>query len=310
MGTGSVTGLRFLVLGSAAGGGLPQWNCNCSNCAAARDPSSGLRPQTQSSLAVSLDGETWAVFNASPDIRQQIQQTPQLHPKALRHSPIKSVVITNADVDHIGGLLTIREKQAFDLFSTSAIGAVLDANPVFRVLDPAFVTRHAIRLDETFSPIEGLQARIFAVPGKVALFLEVGEPELGLEGEQTIGVEFLAGGKRAYYIPGCAALPDWLCERIRGADLVFFDGTVFADDEMIRVGTGVKTGQRMGHMPIDGEGSETNGSLDVLSKLDIGRMVYVHINNTNPIWRDSAERDAVRAAGFEVGYDGMEIDLG
>ncbi|MEV4607068.1 pyrroloquinoline quinone biosynthesis protein PqqB [Neorhizobium sp. LMR1-1-1.1] len=304
-----MTGLRLLVLGSAAGGGLPQWNCNCSNCAAARDPSSGILPQTQSSLAVSLDGETWAIFNASPDIRQQIQQTPQLHPKTLRHSPIKSVVITNADVDHIGGLLTIREKQAFDLFSTSAIGAVIDANPVFRVLDPAFVKRHAIRPDDGFSPLDGLQARIFAVPGKVALFLEEGEPELGLEGEQTIGVELIANGKRAYYIPGCATLPDWLCERIRGADLVFFDGTVFTDDEMIRVGTGIKTGQRMGHMPITGDGTDGEGSLDVLSKLDIGRMVYVHINNTNPIWRDGAERDAVTAAGFEVGHDGMEIDL-
>lgn len=305
-----MTALRFLVLGSAAGGGLPQWNCNCSNCAAARDPSSGVHPQTQSSLAVSLDGETWAIFNASPDIRQQIQQTPQLHPRALRHSPIKSVVITNADVDHIGGLLTIREKQPFELFSTSAIGSVIDANPVFRVLDPAFVKRHHIRLDETFSPLDGLQARIFAVPGKVALFLEEGEPELGLEGEQTIGVEFLAGGKRAYYIPGCATLPDWLCERISGADLVFFDGTVFTDDEMLRAGTGVKTGQRMGHMPITGDDSGNGGSLETLSKLDIGRMVYVHINNTNPIWRAGPERDAVNGAGFEVGYDGMEIELG
>ncbi len=302
-----MTDLRFLVLGSAAGGGLPQWNCNCSNCAAARDPSFEIIPQTQSSLAVSLDGETWALFNASPDIRQQIQQTPQLHPKTLRHSPIRSVIITNADVDHIGGLLTIREKQAFDLFSTAAIGTVLDANPVFRVLDPAFVQRHSIRLDEVFSPLAGMEARIFAVPGKVALFLEEGEPELGLEGEQTIGVEFLANSKRAYYIPGCATLPDWLCERIRGADLVFFDGTVFTDDEMIRVGTGTKTGQRMGHMPIIGD--DHSGSLDVLSQLDIGRMVYVHINNTNPIWRDGPERDAVTAAGFEVGHDGMEIDL-
>ncbi|AOF92413.1 pyrroloquinoline quinone biosynthesis protein PqqB [Sinorhizobium sp. RAC02] len=302
-----MTALRFLVLGSAAGGGLPQWNCNCSNCAAARDPSSGLAPQTQSSLAVSVDGKTWAIFNASPDIRQQIQQTPQLHPSALRHSPIKSVVITNADIDHIGGLLTIREKQAFDLISTSAIDAVLDANPVFRVLDPAFVKRLSVGLDEEFSPLEGLEARIFAVPGKVALFLEEGEPELGLEGEQTIGVEFLAAGRRAYYIPGCATLPDWLCARIRGADLVFFDGTVFTDDEMIRVGTGVKTGQRMGHMPITGD--SRSGSLDVLSKLDIACMVYVHINNTNPIWCDGPERGAVTAAGFEIGHDGMEINL-
>lgn len=297
--------LRFLVLGAAAGGGLPQWNCNCANCAAARDVSSGLRPQTQSSLAVSLDGENWVVFNASPDIRQQIQQTPALHPKALRHSPIRSIVITNADVDHIGGLLTVREKQPFGLFATSAIENVLDANPVFRVLDPDYVKRKTIRLDEDFAPLDGLQARIFAVPGKVALFLEEGEPELGLEGEQTIGIEFVAGGKRAYYIPGCATLPDWLADRIRGADLVFFDGTLYTDDEMVKAGTGAKTGQRMGHMSISGP----DGSLARLSSLAIGRVVYVHINNTNPIWLSGPERSAVEAAGFAVGFDGMEIDL-
>lgn len=300
-----MTGPRFLVLGSAAGGGLPQWNCNCSNCAAARDPLSGLAAQTQSSLAVSLDGQSWAIFNASPDIRQQIQATPQLHPRTLRHSPIESVVITNADVDHIGGLLTLREKQGLSLYATAAIQSVLDANPVFRVLDPDFVARRTIRIDESFSPVEGLEARLFAVPGKVALFLEEGEPELGLEGEQTVGIEFLAGDKRAYYIPGCATIPPWLGERMRGADLVFFDGTVFTDDEMIRVGTGIKTGQRMGHMAISGP----DGSLAILKTLDIGRMVYIHINNTNPIWRPGAERDAVETAGFAVGQDGMEIEL-
>jgi pyrroloquinoline quinone biosynthesis protein B len=300
-----MTGIRFLVLGAAAGGGLPQWNCNCANCATARDPSSGLRPQTQSSLAVSVDGDKWAVFNASPDLRQQIQQTPALHPQGLRHSPIRSVVITNADVDHIGGLLTLREKQAFDLFTTSAIRKVLDQNAVFKVLDPDHVRQLTIGLDQSFSPLPGLEARMFAVPGKVALYLEEDEPELGLEGEQTIGVEFIAGNKRAYYIPGCATLPRWLSERIRGADLVFFDGTVFTDDEMIRAGTGVKTGQRMGHMAISGP----DGSLDALAKLGIGQMVYIHINNTNPIWRPGAERDVVQAAGFSVGYDCMEISL-
>ena len=297
--------LRFLVLGSAAGGGLPQWNCRCANCAAARDPASGLRPQTQSSLAVSIDGENWAIFNASPDIRQQIQQTAALHPRKLRHTPIRSVTVTNADVDHIGGLLILREKQPFELVMTSAIQSVLDANPVFKVLDPAQVTRRVVRLEEEFTPLAGLKARMFAVPGKVALYLEEGEPELALEGEQTIGIEFRHGPHRAYYIPGCAALPDWLAERIRGADLVFFDGTVFTDDEMIKVGTGIKTGQRMGHMPISG----AHGSLAALSELGIGRLVYVHINNTNPIWSAGPERSAVEAAGFVVGHDGMEIDL-
>lgn len=295
------------MLGAAAGGGLPQWNCNCSNCAAARDPASGLPPQTQSSLAVTLDGRNWLLFNASPDIRQQLQQTPHLHPKALRHSPIQSVVITNADIDHIGGLLTLREKQSFGLFTTPAIGEVL-AEPIFRVLDADLVQRHHIGLEHAFFPLDGLEARLFAVPGKVPLFLEEGEPELGLEGEQTIGVELRARGKRAYYIPGCATLPDWLCDRIRRADLVLFDGTVFTDTEMIRTGTGIKTGTRMGHMPITGVNPA--GSLEQLRHLDIGRIIYTHINNTNPIWRDGPERQVVLTAGFEIGHDGLEIDLG
>lgn len=297
--------LRFLVLGAAAGGGLPQWNCNCSNCAAARDPASGLEPQTQSSLAISLDGDTWAVLNASPDIRQQLQDNAQLHPRSLRHSPIVSVLLTNADVDHIGGLLTLREKQPFSLFATGAIHSVLGANPVFRVLDPAHVTATTISLEAPFPLLDGLQARLFAVPGKVALFLEEGEPNVAMEGEQTIGVELMSGDRRAYYIPGCATLPDWLKKRIRGADLVFFDGTVFTDDEMAAAGTGVKTGRRMGHMPISGDG----GSLNALAGLDIGQLVYIHINNTNPIWRDGPERSAVEAAGFAVAHDGMEIEL-
>lgn len=300
-----MSNIRFLVLGAAAGGGLPQWNCNCNNCAAARDPASGLSPQTQSSLAVTVNGESWAVFNASPDIRQQLQQTAAMHPRHLRHSPIASIVVTNADVDHIGGLLTVREKQPFSLFATAAIQEVLDANPIFRVLDPDHVTRKPIRLEEEFEPLPGLKARIFAVPGKVPLFLEEGEPELGIEGEQTVGVEFRAGDKRAYYIPGCATLPDWLADRIRNADLVFFDGTLYADDEMVKAGTGAKTGQRMGHMSISGP----DGSLAGLASLDIGRVVYTHINNTNPIWRHGPERANVEAAGFAVGFDGMEINL-
>ena len=300
-----MSSLRFLVLGAAAGGGLPQWNCNCANCAAARDPKSGLTPQTQSSLAVSVDGKNWAVFNASPDIRQQLIQTKALHPRALRDSPVKSIVITNADVDHIGGLLTVREKQPFRLLATSAIQKVLSENPVFKVLDPDYVERKTIQLDEEFTPLDGLTARIFSVPGKVALFQEEGEPELGVKGEQTIGIEFIAGTKRAYYIPGCAALPDWLAERIRGADLVFFDGTLFTDDEMITAGTGLKTGQRMGHMSISGP----DGSLALLSALNIAQVVYVHINNTNPIWLLGTERATVEAAGMAVAFDGMEIDL-
>ncbi|MDX0965652.1 pyrroloquinoline quinone biosynthesis protein PqqB [Sinorhizobium medicae] len=297
--------LRILVLGAAAGGGLPQWNCGCPNCAMARDPGSGLKPQTQSSLAVSLDGEAWAVFNASPDIRQQIHANRPLQPRRLRHSPIESVVLTNGDIDHLAGLLVLREKQAFALFSTGAVGRIVADNPVFQVLDPELVSKRTIEIEETFSPLQGLGARLFAVPGKVPLFLENGEPDLGLEGEHTVGVELAAAGKRVYYVPGCAVMTDALAARLRNADAVFFDGTLYSDDEMIQTGMGRKTGRRMGHMPIDGEG----GSLDALGTLNIRRKIYVHINNTNPIWRAGSERERVEAQSFEIGYDGMEVRL-
>lgn len=299
------SGFRGLVLGAAAGGGLPQWNCGCQNCRLARDPASGVRPQSQSSLAVSLDGLSWAVLNASPDIRQQIIDNSALHPKALRDSPIKSVLITNGDIDHLAGLLILREKQPLEIFVTAAIAEIIDDNPVFRALDPAFVNRHTITLEQPFPLLPGAEARLFAVPGKVPLFMENGGPELQLEGEQTVGVELIAEGKRVYYIPGCAHISDGLIERIDGADALFFDGTVFTDDEMITLGVGQKTGQRMGHMAISGP----DGSFAALSKLDIAKKIYVHINNTNPIWRAGPERDMLEASGFQIGHDGMEIDF-
>jgi pyrroloquinoline quinone biosynthesis protein B len=295
--------LRIIVLGAAAGGGLPQWNCGCRNCQRARDPSSALRPQTQSSLAVTLDGEAWAIFNASPDLRQQLNDTHALQPRGLRDTPIRSVVLTNGDIDHLAGLLVLREKQSFTVHATRAVAKTIDDNAVFRVLDPMMVSRHTISLEEPFFPLPGLEARLFSVPGKVPLYLEDGEPDLDVEDEQTVGLELRTGTTRAYYVPGCGGLPDALKARFDDADALFFDGTLFCDDEMISTGTGQKTGRRMGHIPIGGE----SGSLEALRPLRIARKIYVHINNTNPIWQPGPERDSVERAGFEVGYDGMEI---
>jgi pyrroloquinoline quinone biosynthesis protein B len=297
--------LQIIVLGAAAGGGLPPWNCGCLNCSAARDPGSSLRPQTQSSLAVSLDGDAWAVFNASPDIRQQVQDNRQLQPRRLRHSPIRSVVLTNGDIDHLAGLLVLREKQPYTVFVTAAVGRIITENSIFGVLDPELVSRRIVAIEEPFSPLPGLEARLFAVPGKLPLFLESGEPDLNVEGENTVGIELRAGTKRVCYIPGCGMLTDALCARLRDTDALFFDGTLFSDDEMVAAGIGHKTGRRMGHMPIAGEG----GSLEALAALNIRRKVFVHINNTNPIWRPGTERAHVESRSFEVGFDGMEIQL-
>lgn len=179
--------MRIVVLGAAAGGGLPQWNCGCQNCADAR--SGKLDRMTQSSIAVSVDGNSWAVMNASPDIASQLMRTPQLYPRTLRDTPIGAVVLTNGDIDHIAGLLTLREKTAFDLFATGAGLDIVESNSVFKVLDPALVSRNRIELDTPFEPVPGLRVTPFAVPGKVALFLE-DQTALDLKaiGEQTIGL--------------------------------------------------------------------------------------------------------------------------
>jgi len=303
------------VLGAAAGGGFPQWNCNCDNCRAFWAGEEGLEAQTQSSIAVSADGERYALFNASPDLRQQIERTPALHPKSgLRHSPIRAAVLTNGDVDHVAGLLNLRESQPFGLYATSRIQEVLAANTVFNVLNPDFVERRTFRLNEAVDLTEGdgtqlgLTLTVFPVPGKVALWLEDKSDESGNFGtvdEDTVGLEISDGaGQRVYYIPGCARMTPELAERLDGADVLFFDGTLWTDDEMIRQNVGIKTGKRMGHMSISGD----DGSIAAFRNLNIGRRIFIHLNNTNPVLRRGApERAEAEAAGWEIAYDGMPV---
>ena len=298
--------MRIIVLGAAAGGGYPQWNSACPVGRRAWQGDPAARWRTQCSLAISADGEGWVLLNASPDLRQQILATSALHPKAApRHSPIAAVVLTNGDIDHVTGLLTLRESQPFDLYATGAILHVLSVNPIFDALNPAYVGRHRLALDEAIE-VAGLTILPFAVPGKVALYLERGEPVIGAESEDTIGLELRAGGKSFTFVPGCARMTDALAVRLEGAPLVFFDGTLWTDDEMIRSGTGAKTGARMGHISVSGP----DGSLAAFAGLNVGRKVYIHINNTNPmLLEDSPERVAVLQAGWEVAHDGMEVHL-
>ena len=294
--------MRFLVLGAAAGGGLPQWNCGCRNC---RDARLGrIASATQSSLAVTLDGQSWAVLNASPDIRVQLQHCPSMHPQSLRHSPLRAVLLTNGDIDHISGLLSLREQSPFSLFATAGLLDLLAANPVFNAL-PAAVGRHPVRLSEGFELLPGLRATVFPVPGKVPLFMEGGQVQTDLIGEQTVGVRLTDGSKTAYYIPGCSGVSAELLEILADADQVFFDGTLWHDQEMIQSGTGTKTGQRMGHISISG----AEGSIACLQTVDAAK-TFIHINNTNPIWQPgSAERAQVLAAEWTIAADGMEIAL-
>ncbi|WP_049622795.1 pyrroloquinoline quinone biosynthesis protein PqqB [Frateuria defendens] len=305
--------MRIVVLGAAAGGGYPQWNCHtpASRRAWAQQP--GSKRRTQASIAVSADGERWLLINASPDFRQQILATPALWPQRdLRHSPIHSVLLSSGEIDHIAGLLSMRERQPFDLWASARVLELLAQNPIFDALDPAYVTRRALALDAPLAPGPadaplGLTVTPFSVPGKVPLFME-GRSGGNLAGsaEETLGLEIAAGGRRFYYIPGCAALTDALRERLRGAELVFFDGTLWRDDELLQAGVGQKTGQRMGHLSIDGEA----GTLAAFAGLEVARKVFIHINTTNPILDEhSPERAVLAAHGWEVAEDGMEIRL-
>lgn len=293
--------MRIIVLGAAAGGGLPQWNCGCANCRAAR---AGRIPSlSQSSVAVSADGRDWAILNASPDIRTQMAATPALHPTGPRDMPMRAVLLTNGDIDHVAGLLTLRESQPFDLFATEAIHDALAANPMLAALRADLVRRRKVTLDRPTDLLPGLTATLFAVPGKVPLYQEGDIVETGLMGETTVGVELAANGKRGLYIPGCAAMPEWLKDRIAGADALLFDGTLWQDDEMIRMGLGRKTGHRMGHMA-------AGDSIAALADVSVGRRIFVHMNNSNPLTDpDSAEAAQARRQGWQIGRDGMEITL-
>ncbi|HWX50331.1 MAG TPA: pyrroloquinoline quinone biosynthesis protein PqqB [Roseomonas sp.] len=293
--------MRFIVLGSAAGGGFPQWNCACRNCCLVREGDPRLRPRTQSSLAVELADGGWLLVNASPDVLRQIAATPELQPRhAPRDSPIRAVLLTSGEVDHVAGLLSLRERQPLRLRATPRVLRILERNSIFGALDRHLVPREALLLDEEWV-LPGLRLRLFPVPGKAPLYLE---HEAAAE-EDTVAVEFTSPeGRRAYYIPGCHQVTPELRSRIEGAALLLFDGTVWTDDELSEAGVGEKTGRRMGHQPLSG----TDGSLAALAWLGIGHRVLVHINNTNPLLLEGSEaRQHAEAAGWEVAEDGMEL---
>jgi pyrroloquinoline quinone biosynthesis protein B len=298
--------LTAIILGSAAGGGFPQWNCCCPACRLAWEGDLRARPRTQASLAVSGDGESWILINASPDLPQQIRQSKALHPhRGTRGSPIKSVALTGAEIDQVAGLLSLREREAFTLLATAASLAALANNPIFGALAPDLVARQAMVPGEAVTLPGGVEVRLFIVPGKLPLYLEGDNPETASETAANVGIEIFAANACIAYVPGAAAVTARMMDRLARADVVLFDGTLFHDDEMARVGAGTKSGRRMGHMPIAGEG----GSLAALEPLT-GRRIFTHINNTNPILIDgSPERREVERRGWEVAEDGMEIVL-
>jgi pyrroloquinoline quinone biosynthesis protein B len=305
--------VRAVVLGAAAGGGFPQWNSFAPACRRAREGDPAAQKGSQASVAVSADGRHWFLLNASPDLRQQIEATPVLWPReGLRSTPIAGVVLTGGDVDAIAGLLTLRERQALTVYATAPVLRVLDQNSVFDVLARDLVRREKLELDVA-TPLllpdgeaSGLVCTAFAVPGKVPLYLEAGQAPTIEADDRTVGLALEAGGRKMFYIPGCAAMTPALADRLRGAKTVFFDGTLWTDDEMLQAGLGQKTGRRMGHMSVSGR----HGTVATFEHLGVARKILIHINNSNPVLLDdSPERAEILAHGWEVAYDGMEVSL-
>jgi pyrroloquinoline quinone biosynthesis protein B len=272
---------------------------------------------TQASIAISADGDHWFLINASPDLRQQLIATPQLHPAAgqLRHSPIAGVILTNGEIDAVAGLLSMREGWPFTIYAHRRVLSILKTNSIFNVLSEKNVLRQPIAVDEVFEPAlpdgspSGIEVLPFAVAGKGAWYLEGKAHPAGDAGEgDTLGLRIAdkASGKHFYFLAACAKVTDDLRSRLNGASAIFFDGTVWRDDELIAAGLGTKTGQGMGHIAMSGD----NGAIESLDGLDIDRKMFLHINNSNPVLlRDSAERATAERAGWLIPADGTEITL-
>ena len=297
--------MRIRVLGSAAGGGLPPWNCGGTNSVRARSGDPAVPPRTQPSIALSADGERWSLVNASPDVRQQLAAFPGLHPRpGTRDIPLDQVVVTNADIDHALGLMVMREALPYRVTSTEFVRrALVDHNACFGLIEPAWGT---VGLDEAF-PLdrEGqLEAKLFPVPGKVPGWL--GERERN-HAEATVGLRVTdrRSGRRLVYAPGLQELDSGTRAELAAADLRFVDGTFFTADELLAMRPGAPDARTMGHVPISGP----DGTLALLSGM-AGRSYYVHINNTNPIL-DAGSKEArqVLDAGVGIASDGLELTL-
>jgi pyrroloquinoline quinone biosynthesis protein B len=295
------------VLGSAAGGGSPQWNCACPVCTAVR--SGAGRTRTQSSVAVSADHRRWFLINASPDVRAQIEAFPGLHPFGDRTTPLQAVLLTDAELDHALGLLLMREARGLRLYATPAVHATLcDGSGVLRTLERySTVDWRAVVPGADVPLADGLSCRAFDVPTtKRARFGPGADPEI--QQGRVVGYRLTDGGTGGtlVYLPGVQALTPGVRAEIEGCDCLLIDGTCWCDDELVRLGLAGKTSREMGHLPIDGP----DGSLAQLASLGVDRTIYVHMNNTNPILLDDTpERRIVEDSGMEVAMDGLEVQV-
>jgi pyrroloquinoline quinone biosynthesis protein B len=294
------------VLGSAAGGGFPQWNCGCENCRAVRAGSSAFRARTQESIAVSADGDAWFLINASPEIRSQIEAFEGLWPRAPRHSPIAGLLLTNGDLDHCLGLFSLRESHPLVVYATGSVreGLVSD-NVIYRTLErfPGQVTWRDLPLGEELALGDGaLRVTAVALPGKVPLHLEGRSAPSAGDNVGLVIRDTRSGGRLAYFA-SVGGPSDALASSLADASVVFFDGTFWSSDELIRAGLGTRRAEDMAHWPVGG----SEGSLALLARQS-GRRYLIHVNNTNPVLReDGEERRTALRAGVEVAYDGLEL---
>ncbi len=306
------------VLGSSAGGGFPQWNCNCSNCDRLRKGTFKGQARTQSSLAVSANGTDWALFNASPDILRQLQDFPAIQPgRALRDTGIRGIVLIDSQVDHTTGLLMLREhQQPLDIYCTEPVYQDLTCgNPLLKVLNYYCATEwHPIKLTqggdapgESFFIKEMEELRLVPIPLRSKAPPYSPHRHHYYVGD-TIGVQIedLTNGKSLFYAPGLGQVEDYVLSLMAEADCLLVDGTFWAEDEMERAGIAPKRAAEMGHLPQFG----SEGMISILTSLTKPRKILIHINNTNPILdEESPERAQLEAAGIEVAFDGMEISL-
>lgn len=309
--------MRIEILGAAAGGGFPQWNCNCRNCHSLRAGDFPAKSRTQTQVAVSNDGRAWFLLNASPDLRMQIERTPTLQPhRAGRDSPIAGVLLTSADIDQIVGLLSLRELQHFRIYCTPSLRLILqEDNSVFGMLNrvPQQVCWMDIKVGESFPMLardgndSGVCCEVFSLGNKYPVYVSP-ERAAGLKSEEALlGVMVTASsGGRLAYMPAVPAIDERMLRLLETADLVLFDGTFWSDDELIQVQGSGATAREMGHVPVSG----AEGSLGRLARLQRPRKVFVHVNNTNPMLDESgSEYRELRAAGWEVAEDGCHFTL-
>jgi len=324
--------MRVKILGSAAGGGFPQWNCACPNCRAVRSGAFQGKPRTQTQVAITQDSRRWFLLGASPDLRAQIEATPELHPRAPgrgespRQSPIAGAVLANADVDHVLGLLLLRELQPLRIHSTASIRRILrEGNSMFGMLER--VANQASWTD--FAPGEpfpllgpdeedsGIRCRALSLGTHFPAYVsaerlsqlsqsKLDQSQLNPQ-ESSLGLLIeSASGKRLAFMPAVPEINAALLHELDSADLLLFDGTFWSDDELIRTQGSGSTAQQMGHVPV----SSPEGSLQKLAGLRLPRKIYLHINNTNPMLNEAnPEHRQVRDAGWEIAEDGCQFDL-